>query len=63
MHLEEMFRRIEENRRGFIAKRAARACFTGSAAGASSRGEDNGETSPHDEIEAVLTEVGVTAGK
>jgi len=63
MHLEEMFQYIEERRREFIAKRAAKACFTGSTAGVSSRGEDKDEKLPNDEIEAVLTEVVVTGGK
>ncbi len=63
MHLQEMFRRIEENRREFIAKRAAKVCLAGSAAGVFSPGENKGEKSPNDEIEAVLTEVEVAAGK
>lgn len=63
MHLEEMFQYIEENRSAFIANRAAKTCFTGSTAGAFSPGEDAGENSPNDEIEAVLTEVEVAAGR
>ncbi len=63
MHLEEMFRRIEENRRQFIAKRAAKVCVTSSAAGEFSQGENNGANLPDDGIEAVLTEVEVTAGR
>ena len=63
MHLEEMFRYIEEKRRELIAKRAAKVCFAGSTAGVFSPGENNGEKSPNDEIEAVLTEVEVATGK
>lgn len=59
MHLEELFRYIEQNRREFIAKRAAKVCFTGSAAGVFPRGENNGEKSAEDEVEAVLAEVEV----
>lgn len=62
MHLEEMLQYIEEERREFIAKRAAKACFTGSTADVFSRRENKGEESPTNEIEAVLTEVEVTAG-
>jgi len=63
MHLEEMFRNIEEMRREFIAKRAAKVCFTGSAAGVFSPEENKGETSPSEKIEAVLTKVEVAAGR
>ncbi len=63
MHLEEMFRYIEEKRREFIAKRAAKVCFAGSAAEVFSPGENTGEKSPNEEIEAVLTEVEVAAGR
>ena len=59
MHLEELFRHIEENRREFIASRAAKSSFSGSPAGMFSPGENNGENPPNDQIEAVLTEVEV----
>lgn len=62
MHLEEMFQYIEENRREFIANRAAKTCFTGSTAGVFSREENKGDKSPNDECAAVLTEVEVTTG-
>lgn len=63
MHLEELFRYIEEKRSEFIAKRAAKVCFSGSSAGVFSPGENTGETSPNEKIEAVLTEVEVAAGR
>lgn len=58
MHLEELFRSIERNRREFIARRAAKVCSTGSADGVLPRAENRGGTSAGDEIEAVETEVG-----
>jgi hypothetical protein len=63
MHLQELFRCIEEKRTEFIAKRAAKDCLAGSTAGVFSPGENKGEKSPNEKIEAVLTEVEVTAGK
>ena len=63
MHLEEMFRRVGENRRELIAKRAAEVRFAGSAGGVFSPGEGEGEKSPKEAAEAVLTEVEVAAGR
>jgi len=63
MHLEEMFRYIEENRREFIARRAAKVCLAGAAAGVFSPGENKGDKSPNEKIEAVLAEVEVATGR
>jgi hypothetical protein len=59
MHLEELFRYIEQNRREFVVKRAAKVSFTGSAAAVFPRGGNKGEKLANDEIEAVLAEVEV----
>lgn len=63
MHLEDMFRLIEEKRSEFIAKRAANIRFVGSATGLFSPEGDTGGKSPDEKIEAELTQVEVAAGK
>ena len=60
MHLEELFRCIEENRREFIAKRAENACFTGSAAGVCRSGENDGKKSSNEQTEPVPAKVEVS---
>jgi len=55
MNLEELFQCLEKNRREFIARRAEKACFAGSAV---PQEENNGEKPANDEAESVLTEVG-----
>ena len=64
MNLEELFQCLEKNRREFIARRAEKACTTGSAAGVFPQEGNKGDKSADDEIEPVLAEVeaGAAAG-
>ena len=64
MNLEELFQCLEKNRREFIARRAEKACTTGSAAGVFPQEGNKGDKSADDEIEAVpaQVEVGAAAG-
>lgn len=57
MHLEELFQFIEENRREFIARRAEKVCFAGSAVGVCRPGENEGEKSPNEQVEPAPAQV------